>query len=980
MKVLFLHISDLHLKKDTIVDVKKITKIGNVINEYQNISKIFVICSGDISYTASREEYNKAYRLLKDLKSTLSNNYKGGIEFILVPGNHDIIINENTTYNDSDINVEKLKKQIDSMHSYYNFINGWYHKQKIVLNTRYDVAKYYENVKENNISINLINTAPFSTREHNDKELHFVNPESICKIRREKGLNILVMHHSCDWFHEKVKNILEKSILENIDIMFYGHEHSQKVFKLKNSSREILISKAGAFDVNEYDNNTSFNIVLFDFHKRDATLNIYEWIKTTQMYLKVDTHKVEIMSNKPIQYNKNFINEIEEDKKNNLGYKQSEYFVFPDVRKEEKSIIKDIIELENYIFNKKYVIINGRNESGKTTLLKMLFLKLKESITTIFIDKKDINNNNIQKIISNAVEKQFSTLNAKEKFKQLKKEEKIIIIDDFDKIQKEEARLKLINYLQQHFGYIIVSGSFNDSLDIKEEFKEKYMLDMANLNIHHLTKKQRMELTRKLGKLNSFELDNKQILEIEKNIEKNPILLAMGNSFIITSIDAYIKQGGSYSSDGKMGFSVLFENSLRSAIIQNTKKIYITEYLRAIEFLARNIHFSKKSVFDDGLIEKSLTECEKVHGDEVSKRDFVNTMVDAKILKEIDTNRYIFLNKMHLAYFVAKYIVFDINNNSNYDDYKYILENICFGINDNILLFIIYLAQDMKLMISICNKANEITKDWELFSFDKKNINFLYNKTNISENITISDEEIKIKENEFIENEIENIENFKLSCEGIYDYNENDINTNINQLLCVLKCIELLARGYDSFYASLSSEQKEKIANAIFINIDKIIFNTLNKIDMVFDDFINFLSEHTEKEITKEKIEKEFINDVIGIIANLYFYYSNLCTNSQTYNLLNNIIAFDSTNLNSVIHRFSITNNTYKIDKLKEKIRDEISQLKDQCAIKIAAIIIIKGILTNNYSLSERNSLIDTFNKNTQSDLIINQKIPLIKS
>lgn len=113
MKILFLHISDLHISYQTHFSEKKIEGVANVLRKYRNIEKIFLICTGDVADTGDAGDYKVASvffsKLISTVKKIFENQY---IYLYIVPGNHDIKINYNYNPSTDDINDENLHKEL----------------------------------------------------------------------------------------------------------------------------------------------------------------------------------------------------------------------------------------------------------------------------------------------------------------------------------------------------------------------------------------------------------------------------------------------------------------------------------------------------------------------------------------------------------------------------------------------------------------------------------------------------------------------------------------------------------------------------------------------------------------------------------------------------------------------------------------------------------------------------------------------------
>lgn len=296
MKILFLHISDLHINSKTELSGLKINGIANVLRKYSDIDRLFIICTGDLANEGKAEEYVVVSsffgKLTAAIKKVFGNKY---FYLYIIPGNHDIVINDKYNPSKDDINSENLSIEFEKMNNYFYYLSN----NKAVSNKtkkEFDITSDKIYVGDFSISINQINSAPFSTLKHNDKELHYVKYDSINKIDTSSDFNITMMHHSYDWFHEDVKTVLENKIKET-DIVFYGHEHAVKTGAFYNSNTDIILLKAGAFDTDDYYNNTYFNVVVLSAENKKIQIDEYSWDKSEQLFISKNNGEFEINRN-----------------------------------------------------------------------------------------------------------------------------------------------------------------------------------------------------------------------------------------------------------------------------------------------------------------------------------------------------------------------------------------------------------------------------------------------------------------------------------------------------------------------------------------------------------------------------------------------------------------------------------------------------------------------------------------------------------
>lgn len=204
MKLLFLHLSDLHIKDESAIKAFQILKIADTLNVF-SWDRLVIFISGDIAFSGERKQYSVAKRIIRQLIDDIKSHcgHSGWIDIICVPGNHDLnhdgnprtsmelqIINRSSTYIDSLDGEFKKQKDFFSFASTYNcFSKGKAWCRRIL---------HYDGY---NIEINLVNSAIFSILEE-DKGLHFLPTQCIGEIAEPSHANfvITVMHHSPEWY------------------------------------------------------------------------------------------------------------------------------------------------------------------------------------------------------------------------------------------------------------------------------------------------------------------------------------------------------------------------------------------------------------------------------------------------------------------------------------------------------------------------------------------------------------------------------------------------------------------------------------------------------------------------------------------------------------------------------------------------------------------------------------------------------------
>lgn len=115
MQVLFLHLSDIHLRVNRDYSSEKIRRIVDAVPCELPFDCAFLIISGDLANSGSEDEYHVAKRLIDDLICEFRSK---GIkpEILFVPGNHDISIPQGSPT--AEMLIESKRKSLDDAYAH----------------------------------------------------------------------------------------------------------------------------------------------------------------------------------------------------------------------------------------------------------------------------------------------------------------------------------------------------------------------------------------------------------------------------------------------------------------------------------------------------------------------------------------------------------------------------------------------------------------------------------------------------------------------------------------------------------------------------------------------------------------------------------------------------------------------------------------------------------------------------------------------
>jgi len=546
------HLTDLHFSSKTNLIDKTEPFCRAVITDLRAVSKVFFVISGDIAFSGKREEFNNAQRFFSMIKQLIKAELPAiEIRFVIVPGNHDCnfehdvqlrrnaikSINYLTLGDDNSVIDQCLTVQKE----FWNFYSSFEKEPEDKL--------FYQLVEEvggHKIAFHCINTAWMSKLNEEVGGVFFPVKWYEDVSTDCFSLNISVWHHPYNWFNpstpENNKKEFERFTEKIATLHLFGHEHEQSFYVTENRSSGEKINLMSGKVFNEDKKKASgFQTIVMTLSTMHGRVTKYEW--DDSIYKSVNTYSVNCAKEEFRQFKlkDEYLAKLEEVKiplffDSKRIVKQSEIFVYPDL----DSANADAPILESYLNSSKltekdyaYIVLDGDSQIGKSTLLQMLTLDMYEKgISPILLNGKEIKDGDITKLMRKAFRQQYESKDdSVERFMQLKKNNKALLIDDFQDIDQSSSNAKrLFEAAISHFGKVIIilDSASVITPSIKSEFH-----DVKFYSVKPLGFKKRNELIEKylLLKDSRYSLNEREFLE-NLNVSFDNVQTVLGDKLM----------------------------------------------------------------------------------------------------------------------------------------------------------------------------------------------------------------------------------------------------------------------------------------------------------------------------------------------------------------------------------------------------------------------------------------------------------------
>lgn len=902
MKLLFVQLSDIHCTEADKGNTEKIEKATVALATLGKIDGTIFIFSGDLADKARKEQFSVGRQMIGCFISSLSDKLCcGKIETMIVPGNHDINLSDTGCRSSADIIEWKNNGQMENhLGDELSRLREFFKYSKTKKCFAYDKICDSKMINICGITVQccLLNSALFSTRTPDDKELHFLPQRILNKLNRkdDADIKITIMHHHFEWCEWNTKEMVKNAISSD-DITFFGHDHkSEAVQSTYSDGKKHNILMGGEFSVN-VEEESAFNAVVYDTDKNEFERFVFNWNKENNCFTKKanGSFKKRVIRLSPTP---EYLNSLMKDPQNFCD-RFDKYYVFPKLTAEgevfesvdnEKSITTD--DIFSALIKDKAIRITGEEGNGKSALLRYLYSEsINRGFFPLLIEKRDYRDSRIDKMFTTLFEKQY-TKNKEipyDEYEQKDNKKKIIFIDDADLIKNEKARINLINTIIDN-DYLLIYTTKEKDQDIEEIVKKRLEgKNISTLCIPLMFKESRDSLIENVGTIYN---KNKEDIEAIKSAF-DYMVQSQSNLFLFTPSNTlqYVKffiQNGSRDKSTYQTLSMVFENNIRRSLLRECKADEEASlYLSVLEFVADSMYFElKEERIDFSTFTGILEEYKKKRRADINGPLFLDTCTKAHLfVQEEDAFNVRFYNKNTYAYFVAKAINREFEKDyTKTEKIEFVMKHICFGINDTIVLFLSFIRSNTNLILGIAKKANELLFDYPEWNLDK-NLPFLKEETSLPSSPPKRDE---IKKNTEAIEKVEKERHDAIQFRGIFDYSEEDVEKEKYVIAKAFKYAQLVSRALVDQYGSLENEEIDCILDAFFKIPQKIIYAILQPFQESYEKTVKSIMNFVEEEMPDEKINESTIREMLANTATV-----------MALNILNDI-AFNSSNSTTI--------------------------------------------------------------------------------
>lgn len=466
MKLGIIHLSDIHFRSG-FFDEKEDPALAQAIfaavrTELIGTTHVILVVSGDIAYAGTEEEYTYAAEWFFDLYALIEEGCGATCWIICSPGNHDVDHSKgrklrcallSQIQQDPGIaaDPEVVEECTREQHSFFAFRNNLEGNEILVHD---DPLLRIHRIRDEDtiVQINVLNSAWMSQIEERPGSIVFPIESYREHLKKPNGFSISILHHPLGWFTTENSRQLRTELTSCSSIVLFGHEHiPDNTRVLTDLGDHVRIVDGGVLRGANL-HHSSFNLLLLDtkacqikvatFNKRDNRFECapeFDWHDATRL-TSSESGRFRLLADARARL---------EDIGSNILHPRQErlslrdIFVYPDLLalNTEIAAVSQQRELpisaENLIFNAdtSHVVIEGDESSGKSALLRMLFLefyqrgKIPIYISGPRISARDVAG--VRSVMKSIYSRTYTGVDFTQ-FEQLDPDDRVLLIDDFD--------------------------------------------------------------------------------------------------------------------------------------------------------------------------------------------------------------------------------------------------------------------------------------------------------------------------------------------------------------------------------------------------------------------------------------------------------------------------------------------------------------------------------------------------------------------
>lgn len=483
MRVLIVHLSDIHVRAESDAVLKRAQRIAEAANSRRDGADLtLIVVGGDIAFSGTSKQYELAQVFLKSIADNLDQKPL----IAIAPGNHDCDFSGDLTARTllidglrespgKPVGSSIIHQCVSVQQHFFTFRDSLPLGNLVVHNPLY--YEYLIPIDKGDLVVRCYNTAWMSSLKERPGTLAF--PEATLDNMTNGRFSISLFHHPYNWLiaSRRFRHLVER----HSDLVLTGHEHQhdRALTYRPDSLKATTYIEGSALQDSDDPNTSGFNVILVDVENGKQQFHHFE-LRGERYHPKSDEDVWEPLplhayrSDETFEVQSKFqewLDDLGINNANKAGRQRTleEVFLYPELIEQfrDPTLSKRRLTVKSEDVSKELlqydqVFIASQQKSGRTSLAKQLYLDyLDAGLVPVYLNGSEDHlrlQDGSPKSFFREAKRQYGD-DSLERIRQLKRDRKVILVDNLDRARgNNEALRSVMQALAAEAGHIIVFG------------------------------------------------------------------------------------------------------------------------------------------------------------------------------------------------------------------------------------------------------------------------------------------------------------------------------------------------------------------------------------------------------------------------------------------------------------------------------------------------------------------------------------------
>lgn len=485
MKLVILHLSDIHVASDNDWILREATKIAaSAFVSARAADAVLIVVTGDLTFSATEQQFSAVGTFLQSIRESLENETKRPTGVVVVPGNHDCSL---VPADESrDIVIEHILKNSsvpisDGLIQTCTSAQKNFRAFQAKLNPCADLVfeddlwrEYSLAIGDYKVRISALNASWMSRIKEQPGQLAFPIERYEAILRTDCSSRIALLHHPLNWYCQATYHPLRKKLTAHSTIVLSGHEHYPSIHVSEDEDDNRCVALEGG-SLQPHSGGGSGQYSVLEIDLANSTVAEQRYMVSNAGTVKHAAVTKTLTAAKPLMYPALKLTAGFESTLSDCGGR----FVHPD----KTNITIDDLFVDPYVLDAaddstdpemtsamatleaasdgSRTMVFGDEKSGKSTLLLQYFKKLHSAGgTPIYIRSLDINTQTDADIFRQIRQQIGTQYQDQDAALSTPRERITFLVDDLDRIRGSKETIgRFLQLAERHAGRVVATAS-----------------------------------------------------------------------------------------------------------------------------------------------------------------------------------------------------------------------------------------------------------------------------------------------------------------------------------------------------------------------------------------------------------------------------------------------------------------------------------------------------------------------------------------